>query len=81
MDKCLDNKKRILISHVEGVTRFLPNPELYKLNTLFLEKNKSYNLNNLVNSLINMGFTRVNKIDQSLQFALRGDILDIFQLI
>ena len=80
MDKCLDNKKRILISHVEGVTRFLPNPELYKLNTLFLEKNKSYNLNNLVNSLINMGFTRVNKIDQSLQFALRGDILDIFPI-
>lgn len=80
MDKCLDNKKRILICHVEGVTRFLPNPELYKLNTLFLEKNKSYNLNNLVNSLINMGFTRVNKIDQSLQFALRGDILDIFPI-
>ena len=80
MDKCLDNKKRILISHVDGVTRFLPNPELYKLNTLFLEKNKSYNLNNLVNSLINMGFTRVNKIDQSLQFALRGDILDIFPI-
>ena len=80
MDKCLDNKKIILISHVEGVTRFLPNPELYKLNTLFLEKNKSYNLNNLVNSLINMGFTRVNKIDQSLQFALRGDILDIFPI-
>lgn len=80
MDKCLDNKKRILISHVEGVTRFLPNPELYKLNTLFLEKNRSYNLNNLVNSLINMGFTRVNKIDQSLQFALRGDILDIFPI-
>ena len=80
MDKCLDNKKRILISHVEGVTRLLPNPELYKLNTLFLEKNKSYNLNNLVNSLINMGFTRVNKIDQSLQFALRGDILDIFPI-
>lgn len=80
MDKCLDNKKRILISHVEGVTRFLPNPELYKLNTLFLEKNKSYNLNNLVNSLINMEFTRVNKIDQSLQFALRGDILDIFPI-
>ena len=80
LDKCLDNKKRILISHVEGVTRFLPNPELYKLNTLFLEKNKSYNLNNLVNSLINMGFTRVNKIDQSLQFALRGDILDIFPI-
>lgn len=80
LDKCLDNKKRILITHVEGVTRFLPNPELYKLNTLFLEKNKSYNLNNLVNSLINMGFTRVNKIDQSLQFALRGDILDIFPI-
>ena len=27
-----------------------------------------------------MGFTRVNKIDQSLQFALRGDILDIFPI-
>ena len=80
MDKCLDNQKRILISHVDGITRYLPDPNLYKKNTLFLEKGQSYNLKLLINQLMNMGFIRVNKIDQSLQFALRGDILDIFPI-
>lgn len=80
MDKCFSKEKRIMITHFDGVTRCLPNPNLYLENTLHLEKNHSYNISLLVEKLIKMGFSRVNKIDQSLQFALRGDILDIFPI-
>ena len=31
-------------------------------------------------TLIENGYQRVNKIDQTLQFALRGDILDIYSV-
>lgn len=80
MDKCLSSSKKILITHYASSRRYLPNPKIYISNTLYLEKNKNYKINELVNKLINMGFSRVNKIDQSLQFALRGDILDIFPI-
>ena len=80
MDKCFDGEKRILITHIEGVTRYLPNPDIYKKRTLFLKKGNSYKLEDLIKSLIDMSFIRVNKVSQSLQFALRGDILDIFSI-
>ena len=80
MDKCLSPTKKILITHYASCRRYLPDPTLYTSNTLYLEKGKQYKINQLVSTLINMGFTRVNKIDQSLQFALRGDILDIFPI-
>ena len=80
MNRCLDGKKRVLITHVTAATRLLPNQEIYIINTLFLKKGESYSLTNIINSLVNMAFVRVNKLDQSLQFALRGDILDIFPI-
>lgn len=80
MDKCFDSKKRILITHYMSSRRYLPNPSLYKTNTLLIKKNQQYDISSLTNKLIEMGFQRVNKIDQSLQFALRGDILDIFPI-
>lgn len=78
MDKCLSNEKKVLIMGVDGAKRFLPNPSIYQKYTLHLKKDEHYNFNDLTSILINMGFLRTNKIDQTLQFALRGDILDIF---
>ena len=78
MDKCLSNEKKVLIMGVDGAKRFLPNASIYQKYTLHLKKDEHYNFNDLTSILINMGFLRTNKIDQTLQFALRGDILDIF---
>ena len=77
MNKCLDGNKRVLITHLNAASRYLPDPKVYKSQTLTLEVNKAYSLQELVKKLTDMSFLRVNKIDQSLQFALRGDILDI----
>ena len=80
MDKCLDGQNRILITHVNAVQRILPSPKIYLKNTIVLRKNERYVLNEIINKLNEMSFLRVNKVDQSLQYALRGDILDIFPI-
>ena len=80
MNRCLDGKKRVLITHADGIVRYLPDPKEYKKYALTLKKGNSYDLKQTVERLTKMSFTRVNKIDQSLQFALRGDILDIFPI-
>ena len=41
---------------------------------------KSYDIKKIVEKLLNNGFSKVSKIDQTLQFALRGDILDIYPI-
>ena len=43
MDKCFDGEKRILITHIEGVTRYLPNPDIYKKRTLFPKSRWAHN--------------------------------------
>lgn len=73
-------KDKILITHPSALTRYLPNKEVFTNLTIDLKVGSSYSLDDLKKKLINAGYTRVNKVDQSLQFALRGDILDIFSV-
>lgn len=80
MSECLKNKTHILITHLSASSRNLPSPILYENNLISLIKNKSYNIKELLTKLIDLGFLRVNKIDQPLQFASRGDILDVFPI-
>lgn len=78
MNECLKNNTHVLITHLSASSRFLPDPEIYRNNILTLEKDKRYNLTTILEKLCFLNFTRVSKVDQPLQFALRGDILDIF---
>ncbi len=80
MNECLKDKTHVLITHLSASSRFIPNPELYKKNILLLEKGKQYNLTTLLEKLYFLNFIRVSKVDQPLQFALRGDILDIYPI-
>ena len=78
MEESLKREPKILICHSASLTRFLPSLELFKSNILLIEKNKSYNIKEIIDHLVRQGYTRVNKIDGQLQYALRGDILDIY---
>lgn len=80
MNALLDPTPRILITHASGLMRFLPDPKLFTSKTLNFEVGKEYKLSQIAETLSQSGYNRVNKIDQSLQFALRGDILDIYSV-
>ncbi len=73
-------KDKILITHPSALLRFLPSKEVFKALTIDLKVGSRYSLEKMKTTLVNAGYTRVNKVDQSLQFALRGDILDIFSV-
>lgn len=73
-------KDKILITHPSALCRFLPKKETFEELTIKLKVGSRFSLEKLKTTLINAGYTRVNKVDQSLQFALRGDILDIFSV-
>lgn len=77
MENALKKDKRILICHSASLTRLLPSVELFKENIISLEVGHSYNIKEIVNNLTKQGYVRVNKIDGKLQYALRGEILDI----
>ena len=80
MSECLNGKNKILITHVSASLRYLPPKSVYKDHTIELKVGLSYDIKKIIDLLTENGFSRVGKIDQSLQFALRGDILDVFPI-
>ncbi len=80
MEEALSSKKRILIAHVTATTRFLPDKKLFLKHSFHFHKGDLIDIDKLEKNLIEDGYTKVNKIDQSLQFARRGEILDIFSV-
>ena len=80
MNASLRARSGVLVTHPSAVLRFLMSPETFLSSRLELRKGERYGLTSLRDSLVRMGYRKVNKIDQSLQFALRGDVLDIFSV-
>ena len=80
LEKALEDKPRVLICHIASLTRYLPNIQLFKDNTLTFKVGEHHDIKGIVSSLMKQGFTKVSKIDSSLQFSHRGDIIDIFPI-
>ena len=80
LDEILRRKDIIVVANLASACRYLPSPELFKNRTFNLKKGEHYNLSDIRKQLVVNGYYNVNKIDQSLQFAIRGDVLDIYSV-
>lgn len=70
----------ILITHPAALMRFEPSPAYFDAHHIKIKEGDTFSLEKVRDSLLEMGYHRVNKIDQSLQFAIRGDILDVYSV-
>ena len=80
LNQIIHKKAPIVIANLASATRYLPDIELFKKQTKTLKVGDIVNINELKHDLVASGYLRVNRIDQSLQFAIRGDIIDIFSV-
>ena len=80
LDKIIKGEAKIVVTNVAGASRYLPDVVLFKESTFDFEVGKTYDLQEIKKNLIKYGYINVNKIDASLQFAVRGDILDIYSV-
>ena len=80
LDKILKNKANIIVTNVAAAARYLPDSKLFKTSTMEFKVGESYDLGQLKKDLVKSGYMHVNKVDASLQFAVRGDILDIYSV-
>ena len=80
LSKLIKNEARIVIANLSSASRFLPSPTLFESKVINLKVGDTVDISTLKKKLLTMGYQRVNKIDQSLEFASRGDIIDIFSV-
>ena len=78
LDQILNNKVDLVIANIASVLRYLPPLETFKAHSYKFKLGDHIDLSKLKSQLVVSGYTQVNKVDQTLQFASRGDILDIY---
>ena len=75
-----DGKPKILITHPSALLRYLPDPKRFEEETFHIKVGDTIDLRELRERLSQIGYVGVNKIERSLQFASRGDILDVYSV-
>lgn len=80
MHELCKKEAKVLVTHVAGVVRYLPKEELFIEKTISFKVGEVCSFKEIKEKLVAIGYEKVNKIDQSLQFAIRGDILDIYSV-
>ena len=80
LNEILKGKGKIIIANLASVMRYLPDPIIFSNKCIDFEKGKTYDYSEIKKDLVKNGYLRVNKVDQSMQFAIRGDILDIYSV-
>jgi len=76
----LNAKHKIILVTPASLFRFYPTVDVFKDSFVKLKVGDEVELNYLKEKFAKIGYSKVSKIDQSLQFASRGDIIDIYSL-
>ncbi|MBE6138647.1 MAG: transcription-repair coupling factor [Firmicutes bacterium] len=76
----LSETPKIVITNLMGYLRFLPMKKNFKKSIITLTINSNINMNNLLEHLIFLGYTREMIVNKTGEFAVRGFIIDIFPI-
>lgn len=80
LNELLFNKNRIIVTHASSLITPLPTKAEFCASIFDLKVGDKIHFSDLKSKLVQSGYLHVNKIDQSLEFASRGDILDVFSV-
>ena len=80
LSKILKNERCIIVTHTSSIIRHLPLKEDFEKSFINLKIGDVFSKDKLINLLEMSGYERVVKIDHSLQYAIRGGVIDIFSV-
>ena len=75
-----DPKPRLIICNVAAFLRFLPDVQRFRSSCQNIKPDMEFDMDQLKETLIKAGYSRVNYVDRPCTFAYRGGIIDIFPL-
>lgn len=73
-----NNTKHILILNSISLLHVISSLSRFKTNIISIKKGDVLPPKQLINKLINLGYSRVNKVEEVFEFSIRGEIVDIF---
>ena len=76
----IKNKKNIIVTYISSFVRPLIPIDIYKNNVISIKKDETINVNELIKKLVIMGYRRTPSTQQTGDFSVRGEIIDIFAI-
>ncbi len=77
----LQNKDTyVCITHAEGYTKFLADPEVFSQYSISISVNDTYDFDAMKQHLYKAGYNKTSYVDQPLCYASRGGIIDVFSI-
>ncbi len=73
-----DNKGEIIITYPEAIFEKVIEPKVFAGNSLSIKKGEQLSIDDMIEMLNSLFFERVDFVYEPGQFAIRGDIIDIF---
>lgn len=77
LNKIVAKKNLVVITTIEAATQKLPQKDVLYKNKLHFKTGESYNLEELKQKLVSLGYSRYDLIEGRGQFSVRGGIVDI----
>ena len=78
INELIENKKKIVITDINGYLRYLPSKNVYINNILELKKDIEISPKELVERLYNLGYKKTTIVNKTGDIGVRGFIIDIF---
>ena len=76
----IEKQNGIIITNLMGYLRYLPQKENFKKSYINIKVGDKFPINDLIQKLYNIGYTKETSIKMTGEIALRGCIIDIFPL-
>lgn len=80
LNALLDDKPAIVVTNISGLLRYLPTPEQFNQSKIKLAVNDEIKISDLADQLVNSGYRRNQLVETPGQFAIRGEIVDVFPI-
>ena len=80
INELIKNNKKIVVTNLMGMLRYLPSRSNYKKNIINLKVGNDYDIKDLKDKLIEIGYTRETIVTKTGEVAIRGFVVDIFPL-
>ena len=80
INSLLNKEKHILITHLMGFLRFLPDSNVYQKKIIHLKKNSEYEPKKLVSDLNDIGYKIETFVSKTTDMAVRGYVIDVFPI-
>ena len=77
LNKIYEKKAKVIVTTIEAIMQKMIMPSSLYSSALFIKNDDEINIENIKKSLIDLGYTRVDLVENRGEFSIRGDIIDI----